>query len=352
VYISQILSYLDSLSIEYTFEGNESHSILSVQSIKKATQEQFCYLAQKKLVKQLAESRAGLLISNKKFCDGNTSRIDNLLWVKNPHYVFAKIMQLFYTQEPSQQSISAIERISDDSGISKCAIVEDNVLIHSDVKVGKNTIIRSGAILHSGVEIGDDCIIGNQVVIHKDCIVGSEVIIETGAVIGGDGFGWAFENERWHKIPQIGRVRIGDRVSIGNNVCIDRGAIDDTVIEEDVIIDNLVHVAHNVVIGKGSAIAAQAGFAGSTKLGQFNMVAGQAGFAGHIETADQCQFHAKSGVTHSIKNAGVYAGFPAYDARKWQRNTVKSQKIEELAKQIKQMQQTIDALRESEAESS
>ncbi len=350
--ISKILSYLDSLSIEYTFEGKDSQSILSAQSIQKATHNQFCYLAQAKLVKQIADCQAGLLISNKKFCDDIDNNINNFLWVHNPHYVFAKIMQLFYPEDIYQIGVSEFARVSESARLSESTAVEENALIHAGVKIGKNTLVKSGAIVHPGVEIGDNCMIGNHVVIHKDCVIGNDVRIESGAIIGGDGFGWAFDHEQWHKIPQIGRVRIGDRVSIGNNVCIDRGAIDDTVIENDVIIDNLVHVAHNVAIRKGSAIAAQAGFAGSTKIGEFNTVAGQAGFAGHIETADQCHFHAKSGVTHTIKKAGVYAGFPAYEARKWQRNTVKSQKIEEFSKKIKQMQKKLDALIESLEESS
>lgn len=321
--IESILSHLDSLSISFEFRGDLEHSVYSAQSLENAGSDQFCYLNQKKLVKAVAESKSGLIVTHPRFIEG-LELANNLLLVDNPHYVFAVLMQLFYPQDGAMDAVDAV--------ISSCA------------KIGHNTLVSPGVIIQENVQIGDNCRLGANVVIQKNCLIGNDVTIEAGSVIGGDGFGWAFEQGRWHKIPQIGRVVIQDRVSIGNNCCIDRGAIDDTVIEEDVIIDNLVHIAHNVVIKKGSAVAAQVGFAGSTTIGEHNMIAGQAGFAGHIETADQCQFHAKSGVTHSIKTSGVYAGFPAYEARQWQRNTVKLQKLEALSKQVKTLSAAVDLL--------
>jgi len=175
-------------------------------------------------------------------------------------------------------------------------------------------------------------------------IIGSNVIIEAGAVIGGDGFGWANNKGQWVKIPQVGRVIIGNDVSIGNNVTIDRGAIEDTIIEDNCIIDNQVHLAHNVKIGSGSAIAGQAGFAGSTTLGKNCTVAGQVGFAGHITIADNVHFLAKSGVTNNITEAGAYSGFPAVKASDWQKNSVRIRQLDKLAKQVKALQKQIEKL--------
>jgi len=171
-----------------------------------------------------------------------------------------------------------------------------------------------------------------------------QVIIKAGAVIGGDGFGWAPHQGRWEKIPQLGRVVIGNRVSIGNNVTIDRGALKDTQIGDDCIIDNLVHIAHNVQLGAGTAVVAQTGISGSTTIGKHNIIAGQVGFAGHIETVDGCQFMAKSGVTHSIKQPGSYSGFPAQPTAEWQKNTVRSRQLDKMAKQLKMLQKQLAEL--------
>lgn len=344
--ISEILSYLTKASVDYEFLGDESITIDSVNGIENAQPNQFCYFAQEKLHKRLSQCSAGLLITRQALIEKRGLSVQNVLLVQNPHYVFAKVMQLFYANRPVYSSIDPTASLAADFVPPFNCIIGANSVISENVSLGKNCIIQPGAVVHESVRIGDDCLIGSNVVIHKGCILGNQVTVESGTVIGGDGFGWANDAGQWHKIPQIGRVVIGNRVSIGNNCAIDRGAIEDTVIEDDVIIDNLVHIAHNVVIGKGSAIAGQAGFAGSTKLGKYNIVAGQAGFAGHIETVNGCQFNAKSGVTHSIKESGVYAGFPAYDARQWQKNTVKSHKLDELSKQVRELQKQISFLQD------
>lgn len=341
--IQKILTFLDELSIEYQFDGDSTYSIESAHTVEKASSSQFCYLSQVKLAKKIATSNAGLIITQSSFKEYLPSTIKNFLWVKNPHFVFAKLMQLFYFEPATEIDHDQSAQVTSNSAMDGVTI-EENVVIKPSVIIGHNSKVFAGTVIDDSVIIGKNCRIGYNVVIHKDCVIGDDVIIESGSVIGGDGFGWAFENNCWHKIPQIGRVIIGSRVSIGNNVCIDRGAIEDTIIEDDVIIDNQVHIAHNVTIGHGSAIAAQAGFAGSMQLGAYNLVAGQVGFAGHIQTADQCQFHAKSGVTNSIQESGIYAGFPAYNARRWQRNTVKAQKLDELHKDLKAMKLTISAL--------
>lgn len=352
VYISDILSHLDQLEIQYEFLGDSHIQIESANSVEQAQSNQFCYFAQNKLKKLLTKSQAGFLIAGQNFQSDFAPHIKNLVLVKNPHYVFAKVMQFYYLEKPLGQSIDSSAIIDKGFQTPSTVNIAPLVVIHKGVAIGENCAIGAGSVIDENVTLGNRCRIGANVVIHKNCVIGDDVIIESGTVIGGDGFGWAFDAQQWHKIPQIGRVVIGDRVSIGNNCCIDRGAIDDTVIESDVIIDNLVHIAHNVVIGQGSAIAGQVGFAGTTKLGKFNIVAGQAGFAGHLSTVDHCQFNAKAGITNSVLESGVYAGFPIQDLRKWQRNTVKSTQLDEMSKQIKQLQQTVMQLQQSLQEES
>lgn len=340
--ISEILGHLDGLQIDYEFVGDSSIEIDSANSLQDAMQNQFCYLNQSKLRKAVSSCRAGMLITQSNlYQESENSPIASVLLVKNAHYVFAKIMQLYYEQKPELNCIASSAVIDDTFSLKDNTSIEENAVIKEGVSIGEGCRVQSGAVIQNNVKIGDNCIIGSHVVIHSGCRIGNDVHIEAGAVIGSDGFGWANEKGRWHKIPQIGSVIIGDRVYIGSNCTVDRGAIGDTVIEDDVIIDNLVHIAHNVRIGQGSAMAAQVGFAGSTSLGKFNTIGGQAGFAGHLTTSDNCHFSARSGITHSINKSGNYSGFPAYDSREWQKNTVKSLHLSEITKEFKKMQKQL-----------
>jgi UDP-3-O-[3-hydroxymyristoyl] glucosamine N-acyltransferase len=193
-------------------------------------------------------------------------------------------------------------------------------VIEEGVVVGERVLIGPGCILQRGACVGDDSRLLTQVNLYPDVRIGQRCILHAGAVIGADGFGFAAHDGTWVKVPQVGSVRIGDDVEIGANTTIDRGAIDDTVVENGVKLDNQIQVGHNVVIGAHTAIAACTGISGSTVIGQRCMIGGMVGFAGHLTIADDVTVTGCSLVSASIKQAGGYSsGMPAVESRRWRR---------------------------------
>jgi len=340
VQLRDIVSHLQQLGVEVDLIGSDIENIQQVAGLDRANIQQISFLNDKKYLSSLAKTQAGAVILEATYQEN--CKVPMLV-VKNPYYVYALVAQFLNPSNVVYQrhvdaSIDETARLDDDVSIMAQAVVQEGV------SIGKGTLIGAGAVIEQHVSIGENCCIGANVVIQHECVIGNNVIIEAGAIIGGDGFGWANHEGKWVKIPQIGRVVIGNEVSIGNHVCIDRGAIEDTVIEDNCIIDNMVHIAHNVKIGSGSAIAGQTGFAGSTTLGKQCTVAGQVGFSGHITIADNSHFLAKAGVTHSIKESGVYSGFPAIPVSDWQKNSIRARHLDKMAKQIKALQKQVEQL--------
>ena len=205
--------------------------------------------------------------------------------------------------------------------------------------------IFHNTVLHNDVAIGNDCLIFSNVSIREKCILGNRVIIHSGTVIGSDGFGYDTDaNGVFHKIHQIGIVKIEDDVELGANVCIDRASTGATLIKKGVKIDNLVHVAHNVIIGENTAIAAQAGVAGSTKIGRSCLIAGQVGIIGHIEITDKVTLIAQSGVSKGISKPGVYFGAPAKEMGTALRLEGHIRSLPEYAKKINQLENQVKEL--------
>ena len=339
--LQQILTFLTEKGVDFDFIGDESLEISQVSSLDKALSNEISFLTDKKYEHYLETTQAGVVILSKKML-GFTSHPHIL--VDNPYYVYALVAQCLNPIKAVFDSKHPSAVISPAAKVSHEVFISENVVVQAGGVVGNGTFLSAGSVIEENVHIGENCRIGSNVTICHGCIIGNNVIIEAGAVIGGDGFGWANNQGKWVKIPQVGKVIIGNDVSIGNNVTIDRGAIEDTIIEDNCIIDNQVHIAHNVKIGSGSAIAGQVGFAGSTTLGKNCTVAGQVGFAGHIDITDNVHFLAKAGVTNNITEAGAYAGFPAVKASEWQKNSVRIRQLDKLSKQVKLLQKQIDSL--------
>jgi len=340
VKLREIVSQLQQAGVKVDLIGSGEGEIQSVSALNESKETSISFFNDKKYLSSLEKTRAGAVILDS---DYQASCHVPMLVVQNPYYVYALVAQLLnpvkniYNRHPDA-SIDESAQLSERVGVMAQAVIQSGVVIRGGSMIG------AGAIIEEGVSIGKNCRILSNVVISHHCVIGDNVIIEAGAVIGGDGFGWANHEGTWVKIPQVGRVVIGNNVSIGNNACIDRGAIDDTIIEDNCIIDNMVHIAHNVKIGEGSAIAGQTGFAGSTTLGKNCTVAGQVGFSGHLCVTDNTHFLAKAGVTHSINEPGVYSGFPAIPVLEWQKNSVRARNLDKMAKKIKALQKQIDGL--------
>jgi len=232
--------------------------------------------------------------------------------VKDPNKAFFKIVNQFFIPEFFLEGIDSTAFIHPTAKLGKNVSIGKNVVISSGCVIGDNVKIFHNTILHDDVLIGNDCLIFSNVSIREKCLVGNRVIIHSGTVIGSDGFGFDLdENGVFHKIFQIGIVKIEDDVELGANVCVDRASTGATIIKKGVKIDNLVHIAHNVVLGENTAIAAQAGISGSTKIGKNCLIAGQVGIVGHIEIAEKVTLIAQSGVSKGISKSGTYFGSPA-----------------------------------------
>ena len=306
------------------------HTFNSVGSLTTADQKQLSFLADPHYISSLSGSQAGAVLVTQEYRD-QVPESALALVVSDPYLAYASASQLF-----ARQSLSA--------GIHPSAVISDSAVIGDDVNIGPFCVIgdyvRIGArssldahvVIEAHSEIGTDSVIKSQVVIGHDCVIGSYARLHAGASIGAEGFGFAPTNNPsvsgWERIAQLGRVIIGDHVRIGSHTCIDRGAIDDTVIGNHVIIDNLVQVAHNVRIGDGTAIASQTGIAGSTTIGKRCIIGGAVGITGHIEITDDVVLSGMTMVTKSIKTAGSYSsGTAAMPTANWRRAAVRFRQL-------------------------
>jgi UDP-3-O-[3-hydroxymyristoyl] glucosamine N-acyltransferase len=259
-----------------------------------------------------------------------------LLIAKDPRVAMAKAAHLFMRPASIAGGIDPSAYIGLDCHIAASACVGPQCV------VGDRTVIEEGVVVGAGSVIGTDCRIGSystlksRVTLYDRIHIGSHTLIHSGAVIGSDGFGFANDQGQWLKIPHFGGVRVGNRVEIGANTTIDRGVFDDTVIGNNVIIDNLVQIAHNVHIGSGTAMAACVAIGGSTMIGEYCLIGGGASIAGHLQIADKVHITGTSAVNHSLHSAGVYAsGLPAKPVAQWRRNVARFQYLDEMAKRLK-----------------
>lgn len=347
MHLSTLIEHLESSGISIEIKGSADIEITQVSSLLKAGKGDISFLSDSKRIHELEACQASAIILKSEHANACQQ---TCLVVENPYFVYAMVAQALNPVPYYEPGIAATAVVSDTAKIGQGVAIGEHVFIGDHVEIGDSTVIRAGCVIERGVFIGERCHLAPNVVVMNDCSIGNQTTIEAGTVIGGDGFGWANHRGEWIKIPQIGSVRIGNRVSIGNNCTIDRGAIEDTIIEDGCIIDNLVQIAHNVRLGEGCAIAGQAGLAGSTELGKHCTVAGQAGFAGHLKITDQTHILAKAGVTHNLTQAGAYAGFPAVEVSEWQRNSVRSRQLDKMAKQIKALQKELQALQEKQTD--
>ncbi len=288
--------------------------ISDVSTLGSANESEISFLNSSKYLDKFLSSRAGFCFVEEK----NRERANNgktlLLTHRNPYFAHAKIVASFY-EEKSDNFLT-------DSLVAKTAVIGENTRIAPNAYVGEGVIIGKNCYIGPSVSIMSRCIIGDNCIINAGAVVsfavlGSNCIIHNGVKIGQDGFGFVHDSGINHKIVQIGIVRIGNSVEIGANSCVDRGAIEDTVIGDDTKIDNLVQIAHNVVVGCGTVIAGCTAIAGSAKIGNFVQVGGGANIAGHITIGDGVKIAGMTGVMRDIEPMQIVAGIPSVPIRKW-----------------------------------
>ena len=294
--------------------GEAQKDIVGIANLITAKENEISFLSDHKMLQHLSSSKAGAVIVKEEHVIENAQT--TFLVSKDPYVSFAKLAQLFDTTPPCAE------------GIAESAVIHPTAVIGQNVAIGPNAVIEANAQIGDGAQLGALSYVGknakigkntklwSNVSIYHDCIVGDNCLFQSGAVIGSDGFGYANERGQWVKIPQLGRVIIGNNVEIGSNTSVDRGALDDTIIEDNVIIDNLVQVAHNDHIGYGSAIAGGTIIAGSVELGKYCIVGGTSTFNGHIKICDGVQVLGQ--VAKSINKPGRYTSYlPVMDNLEW-----------------------------------
>lgn len=347
---------LQALAEQFGLElrGKPEQLIDGVGTLARATPTQISFLANPVYARELEQTRAGAVLLDEKHAD--RCPVSALL-TDDPYLAYARIAGLF---EPRPQAAPGVH---ENAVIDPTASLGRDVSIGANVVVGAGTVIGDGCTIHPGVVIGAECSLGKACLLYANVTLaqgirlGDRVILHSGAVIGADGFGIAFAKDpdgggHWEKVPQLGSVILGDDCEIGANTCVDRGAIEDTVLEEDVRVDNLVQIGHNVRIGAHTAIAGGTLLAGSARIGRYCLLAGRSGVNGHVTVADRTTIGADTNVMRDITEPGTtwQADIPGQPIRQWHRNLARLFKLDDLNKRVRQLEKNLQNTSGAETE--
>jgi len=327
-------------------EGDADVEINGVAGIREAKAGDITFVANPKYEGFLESTLASAVIGSPSMeCDRPVLRIEN------PYLAYLKVLNLFaeeltpkYPREVHQAAV-----VEGDAALGDNVAIGPFCQVCAEVSIGDNSTVLAGTFIGKDVRIGRDCLIYPNVTIREGCRIGDRVIIQPGAVIGADGFGFAKDGQTHHKVPQIGRVIIEDDVEIGANSAIDRATTGDTVVKRGSKIDNLVQIAHNVVVGEDSILAAQVGIAGSTELGKNVVLAGQAGLVGHITIGDGAMVGAQGGVTKSVPPNTAVSGYPAREHKKARRLWAITNRLPDLFERVKDLERKLGLLEEGKS---
>ncbi len=317
-------------------QGDPACLIRAVAPLPQAGPGEISFLAHTRYRKHLASTRASAVILD------DTHRAEcpvSALVVENPLLAYARAAALLYPEPLPAPGIHPGAVVSGECSVHASASVGAQCVVEQGVEIGPNVVIGPGCVIGRDSIIGADSRLLARVTLCHGTRIGKRALIHPGAVIGSDGFGLALDGGTWVKIPQLGRVCIGDDVEIGANTTIDRGALEDTVIEDGVKLDNQIHIAHNVRIGAHSAIAACVGIAGSARIGKRCQIGGNAGIASHIEITDDVLITGMAMVTKSITRPGVYSsGIPAQENALWRKQVVRLRQLDDIAERLQHLE--------------
>ena len=319
--------------------GDPETQITGLATLTSASCGHLSFLANHNYLPALRKTRASAVIvdsAHVKDCPCHSLLSDN------PYLTYAKASQLFAYAEEGDATIHPTAVISDSAQIGRNAAIGPHCYIGKHVCIGNHARIGAGCVIGDYSVIGDDCTLYANVSIYHRIVIGNRVTVHSAAVIGSDGFGFAPGDQGWTKIEQLGAVRIGNRVEIGAGTTIDRGALDDTIIGDNVIIDNQVVIAHNVQIGDHTAIAGAVGIAGSTKIGKRCTIAGGVGIIGHLTIVDDVHITVCTTVSKSITTSGSYSsGTGMQETGSWRKNAVRFSKLDAMHRRITELEKKI-----------
>ena len=327
--------------IKAEIRGNADREISGVATIQNAGPDELSFLSNRRYFSKLKSTRAAAVILGP---DDAAECPVTALVVDDPYLGYVRAVNFMYPDNVIKPGIDPAASISSEAAyISETCYIGPNAVIGRGVRIEDGVYIGPGCVIEEDVIIKNDSRLIANVTLCKSVYIGERVRLHPGVIIGSDGFGIANDRGRWLKIPQLGSVRIEDDVEIGANTTVDRGAIEDTVLEEGVKIDNQVQIGHNVRIGAHTAIAGCVAIAGSVKIGKNCMIGGLSAISGHIEITDNVTITGMSGVANSIKEPGVYsAGLNILENRVWRRNVVRFKYLDEFARRLKKLEALIN----------
>jgi UDP-3-O-[3-hydroxymyristoyl] glucosamine N-acyltransferase len=319
--------------------GDPDIVVNGLATLQSAKSGQVSFLSNRKYRRYLRQTEASAVIITRE--DMDECPVSTLV-VDDPYLSYASVVRLFHPDIKNEPGIHPSAVISPSAKIDNSATIAANVVIEDNAVIGSGTFIDSGCVIKSDVTIGSNTRLHSNTVVCHSVSIGNRVILHPGVVIGSDGFGIANNKGIWTKIPQIGTVIIGDDVDIGASSSIDRGALEDTVIEQGVKIDNQVQIGHNAHIGAHTAIAGCSGVAGSTTIGKHCMIGGMSAIGGHLEIVDNVVIAGNSAVSNSIKSPGIYSsGMPAIEVSLWRRIVARIRNLDELGRRIVKLEEEI-----------
>lgn len=324
--------------------GNENAIVNTLCKIEEGTQKGMSFLSNPKYEHYIYDTKASVVIVNKSF---EPEKVINttIIKVDDAYSCFAKVLDIYNEYMLNKTGVSSLSFISKSSTIEGEPYVGEFAFIGENVKIGKGAKIYPHVYIGDNVQIGDNVTFFSGSKVYHSCIIGNNCSINSGAVIGADGFGFApLEDGSFKKIAQIGNVILEDNVDIGANTTIDRATMGSTIIKKGVKLDNLIQIAHNVIIDENTVMAAQAGVSGSTKIGKNCFVGGQVGFSGHITIGDNVKIGAQSGIMSNIADKSSVLGSPSWDARPYMKSYSFFRKLPDLATKINELEKRIKEL--------
>jgi UDP-3-O-[3-hydroxymyristoyl] glucosamine N-acyltransferase len=328
--------------------GDPDRRLTHVGTLGRADAGALSFFVNPRLRAQLAATRAGAVVLDDAAAAGFTG---TALVAPNPHATFARMASLLHPPRlrPPGRHASAV--VAADAEVAQSAHIAAHCHVGAGVRIGPGAEIGPGCVIDDGAAIGAHVVLVARVVVGPGVVIGERSIVHPGAVLGADGFGYAQEGAAWLKVPQVGGLRIGADVEIGANTTVDRGAIEDTVIDDGVKLDNLIQVGHNVRIGAHTAVAGCTGIAGSTTIGARCQLAGMVGIAGHLTICDDVVLTARTTVFNDIREPGVYSGgIPGEKYNAWRRIVGRLKRIERMAARIRQLEHALRVIPQTDSE--
>ncbi len=323
-------------------EGNPDVRISRLSKIEEGEPGTLSFLANPKYTPFIYSTKASIVIVNKDFSP-DQAIIPTLIRVEDAYTAFARLLELYDKVKNEKKGISSLSFVAKNAVIGKDVYIGEFTYVGENVSIGDGTKIFPHVFLGDNVKVGSNTTIFAGVIIYSDNLIGNECKIHGGVVIGGDGFGFAPQQDKnYKKVAQIGNVVIEDNVEIGSNTTIDRATLGSTIIRRGVKLDNLIQVAHNVEVGENTVIAAQTGISGSTKIGRNCMIAGQVGFVGHLIIGDDVKIGAQSGISSNLKDGSIVMGSPAIDISIHRRALVHFKNLPEIVKRLDDLERRLN----------